>query len=408
MIFSPSDDSFAWLKKPPHQAFLKLLGSQGGEGRFVGSAVRDSLLGRPIHDFDVATTATPIAVMQLLTKAGCKVLPTGLKHGTLTVHFQGTVYEVTTLRQDIQTDGRHAKVSFTKDWKEDALRRDLTMNALYLDANGRLYDYFGGQDDLAKGCVRFIGDASSRVREDFLRILRFFRFFGRYGKGDFHQESLKACLALKEGLCRLSRERVASEVKKIFQGPQLNTIVTLWVKEDILSLIGQQPASSGDMFQALYALEQKTMQEASWFVRLKTLYGPACPDFLLERALKKWWQRVDALPDVPFDDLERQFYVWWYQDGPTLAQDRLWLKLAACVAAKQMTPAKAATLLTCLAKKAKNLPKKMPLTGSDVKRSGLGDGVQVGVLLDKALYCWVESYCRLPKSDLLFLLDMRN
>ena len=401
MIFSPSDSLFAWLQKSPHQAFLKLLRSQGGEGRFVGSAVRDSLLGRPIHDFDVATTETPTGMMQILTKAGCKVLPTGLKHGTLTVHFQGTVYEVTTLRQDMQTDGRHAKVSFTKDWKEDASRRDFTMNALYLDANGQLYDYFGGQDDLAKGCVRFIGDASSRVREDFLRILRFFRFFGRYGKGVFDQESLKACLALKEGLCRLSRERVASEVKKIFQGPQLKTIVTLWVKEDILSLIGGQPAASETVFQALYALEQKTMQDVSWLVRLKTLYGPACPHFLLERALKKWWQRVDALPDAPFDDLERQFYVWWYQEGSTLAQERLWLRLAALVATKQMTLAKAATALTDLPKKAQNLPKKMPLTGLDIKRSGLGDGVQVGVLLDKALYYWIQTFLQAKTKELI-------
>lgn len=401
MIFSPSDSLFAWLQKPPHQAFLKLLGSQGGEGRFVGSAVRDSLLGRPIHDFDVATTETPTAVMQLLMKADCKVLPTGLKHGTLTVHFQGVVYEVTTLRQDMQTDGRHAKVSFTKDWKEDASRRDFTMNALYLDANGQLYDYFGGQDDLAKGYVRFIGDASSRVREDFLRILRFFRFFGRYGTGGFDQESLKACLALKEGLCRLSRERVASEVKKIFQGPQLKTIVTLWVKEDILSLIGGQPAASETVFQALYALEQKTMQDVSWLVRLKTLYGPACPHFLLERALKKWWQRVDALPDVPFDDLERQFYVWWYQEGPTLAQERLWLRLAVLVATKQMTLAKAEMVLMDLPKKAQNLPKKMPLTGLDVKRSGLGDGMQVGILLDQALYYWIQTFFQAKTKELI-------
>ena len=186
---------------------LKALDGVGEETRIAGGAVRDLALGLTPGDFDLATTATPEAVMARARAAGFRVVPTGLAHGTVTVIVDGRPFEVTTLREDIATDGRHAVVKFGRDFRADALRRDFTINALSLDAKGRVHDYCDGLADLAARRVRFIGDASQRIREDYLRILRFFRFSARYGEGPLDAEGFAAAIAERDGLSVLSRER---------------------------------------------------------------------------------------------------------------------------------------------------------------------------------------------------------
>lgn len=202
------------------QACLAALDGQGEETRLVGGCVRDALLGASVSDIDLATTLLPEAVMARARAVGIKAVPTGIEHGTITLVVEGQPHEVTTLREDVETDGRHAVVRFGRDFSRDAERRDFTINALSLDARGRLHDTTGGVADLAAGRVRFIGEAATRLREDALRLLRFFRFHARYGHGAPDPEGLAAAIAARDSLDRLSRERVRAEFLKLLLAPR--------------------------------------------------------------------------------------------------------------------------------------------------------------------------------------------
>jgi poly(A) polymerase len=206
----------AWLMQGPLARLLAVLDRDGEEARAVGGAVRNALIGDAVHEIDVATTAVPKEVAKRVQAAGFKPVPTGIEHGTITVVIDKHPFEVTTLRQDVETYGRHAKVAFGRDWKTDAERRDFTINALSATRDGTVYDYAGGLADLAARRVRFIGDPAKRIAEDYLRILRFFRFHAAYGTGDHpYAEGLAACIDGRDGLDRLSRERVRMEVMKL-------------------------------------------------------------------------------------------------------------------------------------------------------------------------------------------------
>ena len=209
----------AWLQQGPLARLLGVLDGNGEEARVVGGAVRNALLGLPVAEIDVATTAVPEEVVRRVQAAGFKPVPTGIEHGTVTVVIDKHPFEVTTLRQDVETYGRHAKVAFGRDWKTDAERRDFTINALSASRNGSVYDYVGGLADIAARRVRFIGDPKQRIEEDYLRILRFFRFHAAYGHGAPDAQGLAACIAGRDGLDQLSRERVRMEVMKLVVAP---------------------------------------------------------------------------------------------------------------------------------------------------------------------------------------------
>ena len=189
-----------WLADKHLQRLLAALTEGGEEARIAGGAVRNTLMGQPVADIDIATTCLPSETIRRAEAEGFKAVPTGIEHGTITVVAGGKPYEITTLRADVETDGRRAKVSFGRDWKLDAERRDFTINALYAEADGTVVDLVGGIADIEARRLRFIGDAEARIREDYLRILRFFRFFAWYGEGRPDAEGLKACARLKEGL----------------------------------------------------------------------------------------------------------------------------------------------------------------------------------------------------------------
>ena len=205
-----------WLAAAALQSVLKVLGGENGEARIAGGAVRNALLGEEIADIDIATVHEPDEVTRRCEAAGFSVHPTGVEHGTVTVVVhEGDVahtFEVTTLRVDVETYGRHARVGFTADWKADAARRDFTINALYCDADGTIFDPLGGLADIETRTVRFAGDPHARIREDYLRILRFFRFYARYGVDGPDPESLAACRELRDGLRQLSAERMRAEL----------------------------------------------------------------------------------------------------------------------------------------------------------------------------------------------------
>lgn len=213
-------DNFEWLNK--HKYILEIL----DDAKFVGGAVKNSLLSLPINDFDVATSHSPEDVTKICQNHGLSVIPTGLSHGTVTVMINGVGYEVTTLRSDVKTDGRHASVEFIKDWRHDAERRDFTINAVYLDKNGEFLDFFNGVKDLRNGIIRFIGSAEKRIQEDYLRILRFFRFFVGYGIGGPNEEALFFCEKYAHCLRGISIERITKEIMTLLSYRNLENLQT--------------------------------------------------------------------------------------------------------------------------------------------------------------------------------------
>jgi poly(A) polymerase len=230
----------AWLAAGALPRLLGVLDSGGEEARVVGGAVRNAILGMPIAEVDVATTAVPEEVVKRVTAAGFKPVPTGIEHGTVTVVIDKQPFEVTTLRKDLETYGRHAKVEFGRDWKADAERRDFTINALSVTRDGTVYDYAGGLDDLSRRRVRFIGDPAKRIAEDYLRILRFFRFHAAYGTSD-HPDAvgLAACIAGRDGLDQLSRERVRMEMLKLVVAPHaVPTLISMTDAGLLLRVLG--------------------------------------------------------------------------------------------------------------------------------------------------------------------------
>ncbi len=239
-----------WLERAPTRAVLTLLNRNGHEARAVGGAVRNSLMGVPVSDVDVATTATPGEVMAMAAAAGMRAVDTGAEHGTVTLVHEGEAIEVTTLREDVETYGRHARVTFTRDWASDARRRDFTMNALYADADGTVFDPLGGYDDLMARHVRFIGDAGARIREDYLRILRFFRFEAQYRDpeappGEMDAAALTAVERESAGLSLLSGERVHTELVRLLAAPgALRSLRAMLDTGVLVRLIGGAPRLS--------------------------------------------------------------------------------------------------------------------------------------------------------------------
>jgi poly(A) polymerase len=224
-----------WMSAPATRAVIAALAAGGSEVRFIGGCVRDALLGRPVTDIDIATPDEPSRVIELLEAAGLKAVPTGIDHGTVTAVALHRPFEITTLRRDVETYGRRAKVAFTDDWTLDAARRDFTINAMSCTPDGRLFDPFGGAADLSAKRVRFVGDAQARIREDVLRLLRFFRFYAHYGAPPPDAEALAAVRALAPLLPSLSGERVAAETLKLLKAADPAAVVALMGEQGVLA-----------------------------------------------------------------------------------------------------------------------------------------------------------------------------
>ena len=384
----------AWLVEPrPTRAVLGALEAAGYGARVVGGAVRNTLLGKPVSDIDIATTALPEDVMRVAVAAGFAVAPTGLKHGTVTVMRDRCPFEVTTLRRDVETDGRHATVAFTDDWAADASRRDFTINALYCDAGGRLYDPLGGMADLAARRVRFIGDQVARVREDYLRILRFFRFSAEYTVGAPDASGLAACVAERGGLDDLSAERVRTELLKLLAAPRAGAVLAVMFEHGLLApVLGRVPRLAvfdrlvaiesaiglpPDAVRRLGALAVLTGDDAAALADRLRLSGEearglagtiagarAISPALDPRALRGELYRVG---DAAF----RSAVLLGWARGEAAADNGAWLAVATFADAH---PARA-----------------FPLSGRDLLALGLPPGPRVGVLLRAAEAWWVEN-----------------
>jgi poly(A) polymerase len=395
-----------WLEQPALQDLLKLLSEGGEEARIAGGAVRNALLGEPVTDIDIATTTEPQETLRRVGAAGLRAVPTGIEHGTVTVIAAGAPYEVTTLRSDIETDGRHARVAFGRDWRRDAERRDFTINGLYADADGAVLDLVGGLEDIRNRRLRFIGDPETRIREDFLRILRFFRFFAQYGSGRPDADGLRACARLKEGLLRLSAERVWSELKKLL-GAADPARALLWMRQaSVLSTILPESEKWGiDAIHALVAAEQAAGWAPDPLLRLAAIVPPDAGRLSLmaerlklskaEAARLLGWAGTEAVAaDIEEDAFARRLY----RADIAGLRDRLRLAQAAAQARDPVEGARAyAQLLSILEQWQRPV---FPVRGGDLAELGLA-GPQLGAALRDLEERWMESGFSLDRETLL-------
>jgi poly(A) polymerase len=387
-----------WMAEPAAVRVLDALEAAGGRdcARFVGGAVRNTLMGLPVADVDIATKLTPEAVTEALKKAKIKAVPTGVEHGTVTAVCDHKPYEITTLRRDVETDGRRAVVAFTTDWAEDAQRRDFRLNALFADRAGVVHDYVGGGiEDAHAGRVVFVGDAETRIREDYLRILRFFRFFAWYGKGEVHQSSVDACVALKEGLKTLSGERVSKELLKTFEALSPVFTIGFMIDSGVMAEVLPYPLDF-TRFARMVAMEPDPV------LRLSAL-GPDDAAQILDMAKRLRLSNeqrdrlVEAAAPPPIDLAmdERASRALRYRIGDKTFHDRV---LRAFAGAPTL-PTEAGGLLETAMKAGKGVfeplgqwtPPAFPLTGADVKALGLVEGPDVGRLLRAVEDWWVAE-----------------
>jgi poly(A) polymerase/tRNA nucleotidyltransferase (CCA-adding enzyme) len=348
------------------------------DARVVGGAVRDWLAGRAVADIDLATALPPDAVTAALERAGLRAVPTGVDHGTVTAVSGGRGFEVTTLRRDVATDGRHAVVAFTDDWRADAARRDFTMNAMSMTRDGAVFDYFAGQADLAAGVVRFVGDPATRIAEDALRVLRFFRFHARYGRGEPDPVALAAIRAGLDGLAILSPERVWSELCRILAAPDPAGSVALMAATGVLAAVlpeGTDPAALARLVAAgappdpvlrLAALVTGDVQALASRLRLSGAEREMLAALLAAPAPSPGADDADlrrALADTP----------------PAVLIGRAWLAGAGWESVRARLSA---------------LPRPVfPLEGRDVLALGVSEGPRVGELLREVRRWWMAGGC---------------
>lgn len=281
----------AWLQWPETQYLIKAFAAHNAPLRFVGGAVRDALLRIEVQDVDAATTLPPKTVLALLTAAKIQALPIGIAHGTITAIINGKHFEITTLRKDVSTDGRWAKVEYTDNWEEDAARRDFTMNAMYLSPAGELFDYFGGENDARNGRVRFIGEPAQRIEEDYLRILRFFRFHAHYGAGDPDEEAVTACANDAKCMKKLSGERIQHEMLKLLSAPRPAATIALMNDREILHHVLAYDVRDTAMLERLEKIEDVLRQHPPASVRLSTLLLGLGSHMTHDEAIKKITKR---------------------------------------------------------------------------------------------------------------------
>jgi poly(A) polymerase len=380
----------AWLTDAKTRAVLDALGP---DARFVGGAVRNALLGREVSDIDIATPLVPDEVTKRLTAAGLGAVPTGIEHGTVTAISSGKPFEVTTLRRDVATDGRRAVVAFTTDWKEDAERRDFTMNALYATADGDVIDLVGGVADLNAGRVRFVGDATTRIREDYLRILRLFRFHAWYGKGEIEPGALRAAGAEKAGLTQLSGERVQKELLRLLEAenpaPVLRTMAAAGILSELLpgalsiarlerlAAIDAEAFFTPDPLLRLAALLPNDVSNAqavaaklklsnAQALRLEDIAGAKekIVSYLSVKEVRKLLYRIDT---GPFKD---RVFLKWAED--TKESNAVQWRMLLAVADAWERP-------------------RFPLSGREVMLAGVPEGPLVGKILAEVEDWWVDA-----------------
>jgi poly(A) polymerase len=396
-----------WLRHGALAALLALLDRDGEEARVIGGAVRNTLLAEPPGDIDIATTATPEVVTARAEAAGFKAVPTGIDHGTITVVAEGHPHEVTTLREDVETYGRHAKVVFGRDWRRDAERRDFTMNALSVARDGTLFDYVGGLDDLTARRVRFIGEPQQRIAEDYLRILRFFRFHAAYGEGAPDAAALAACIRARRELDALSRERVRAEMLKLLvarnAAPVLSVMsetglllcvlagVTLPLGLRRMTEIEASLALAPDAIRRLGALALFTAEDAER-LRERLRLANAEHERLLAMA-DRWWH-------ISVETAEQDGRAALYRLGRTHFTDRV------CLAWSRAGLGITDPRWHELARLPERwTPPDFPLKAADMMARGVEKGPALGAALRAAEEVWIAADFPTDAADIAVIAD---
>jgi len=395
-----------WMTAPETQAVLEALQADGTEVRFVGGCVRDALLRRPVSDVDIATPDAPETVIELLARAGLRAVPTGLKHGTVTAVAGGRGFEVTTLRVDVETYGRHAKVAFTDDWTADAARRDFTLNALYLAPDGTLYDAFGGLEDLKARRIRFVGRAADRIREDVLRLLRFFRFYAHFGTPPPDPDALDACAEFAHLVPRLSAERVWAELRKLLSAPAPAPVLALMRDHGVLVHVLPE-AVDIDRLDALTAIQDDlsgldgtpSTDDPDPVLRLAaTLHGDAAGARALAERLRfsnaerDRLERIEtALPGFAPEDRPRARRRRLYELGAGLYRDLVLLHWATRRAIAPVPPEEVERYEDNLAAAAAWRRPALPVKGRDAVALGVEKGPRVGELIAAVERWWADE-----------------
>lgn len=374
-----------WMIAPETAAVMEALGP--GKALFVGGCVRNALLGRKVEDVDIATTLAPLIAMEHLKAAGLRVVPTGIDHGTVTAVSGGKGFEVTTLRRDVSTDGRRAVVAFTEDWAEDAQRRDFTMNTLLADTAGNVYDPTGrGLDDLEGGCVVFVGDPARRIAEDYLRILRFFRFHAVYGRGEPDAAALAACRVAADKIPLLSRERITKEFMSILAADDPAAVLGLMFPNGILKDLPHRDYDP-DVLRRLCAFQKKRGADDRGG-RLAVLAGcdpghtAAMEKYLLftTRERRDYAALLSACAGMK-EVTEKSVRVLVYREENGIAYQALLLHCA-------LKGECSGDLLDIAAGWTAPV---FPLTGEDLVRAGIPQGPEIGRLLSAVEEWWIEG-----------------
>lgn len=392
-----------WLEAAATQAVVAALTADGGEVRFVGGCVRDSVLHRPVHDIDIATHDPPERVMMLLERAAIRAIPTGIDHGTVTAVIGQAHFEITTLRRDVETFGRRARVEFTNDWAADAARRDFTMNALFCRPDGMIFDPFDGLPDIGAGRIRFVGDPVRRIDEDALRLLRFFRFYAHYGKPPPDADALNACRMQAGKLATLSGERISGELFKLLQAPEPTAVLLLMQGERVLQHVLPEardfgrlrvltfletrgilrPHLGADPLRRLAALlpaDRSAVETVAGRLRLSS----AQTERLLAIAVPA--ERPDIAGGM------RGARRMLYRVGPDRFRDLVLLAWAERRSVENRPPAAESERWIALLDAADGWQSpRLPVGGHDVLALGVEHGVAVGVVLGKVEQWWMDA-----------------
>ena len=396
-------DPQPWMTDDATRAVIAALTAHGADVRFVGGCVRDAVARRPVTDVDIGTPDPPERVLELLETAGIRAVPTGIEHGTVTAVVGKVPFEITTLRLDLATDGRHARVAYTDSWLADAARRDFTINAMSCTPDGDIYDPFGGLADLGEGVVRFVGVPRERIEEDYLRLLRFFRFYASFGEPPPDDEALAACRQLAPGIAGLSAERVRSELFRILLAPNCADTLDLMRGEKILPHVVPDADNIGRL-RMLSWLETTAIRiESVTPDPLRRLAAalttdadgaPAIADRL--KLSRRDRERLVAMTTgigrlMPSQDL-RDLHAALYRDGAYRVRDELLLTWAGEMALDpRRRPGRNTRWITMLETTETWTPPRFPLKGSDVTRLGVEDGPRVGELLAAVEAWWIAG-----------------
>ncbi len=397
-----------WLRSETSRHLLDALTAEGHPARFVGGCVRDGLLGlvTPDTDLDLTTPARPNEIIALLKKAAIKVIPTGLNHGTVTALCGDQVFEITTLREDIDCDGRHAEVRFTDDFRLDAARRDFTINAMSVDTDGKLYDYFNGRKDLALGRIRFVGDADKRVREDYLRILRFFRFFAGYGKKPVDMTALAACRDHKSRINGLSGERIRAEMFKLLCAHDPQSALELMTETDVITEV-LPPDLAFTSLTRLLSIEPRKDP----ILRLAALLRTAAPYEGHVASIADYWRLSNKDRDRLFTlTAERRVSVVATKLKARKDIYRLggkaYLDLV-CLSAAETLDAKSENLVNARGLVANWTSPVMPVNGQDLIVRGIKPGPELGDLLASLEAWWLDHDMKPTRGDCILELETR-